>query len=290
MSKLFCPICKSSFQVEVLEKGKFTLYICKNCGNGFVSPVPKNMERYYPALYWQYQGIFSKFRKWLHYSFQKKRIGYLKGYLSKGEILDVGSGEGVFGKLLCPKFKITNLEYPGAKIENNNIIKADFLKWHVRKKFDAIFFLESLEHVAYPQQYLVKARKLLKDNGYIFVEYPRFNCFESKILGEHWLQRDIPRHLFHFTDRGLAKIARRVNLKAVAQKCVLSYEYSPYCLLVSVMNILKIRPLNLRKGLTYNIPTFLFLAVFSPISFLAETILYFFNQSPTGLMVLKKKI
>lgn len=292
MNRTFCPNCKNSSnaKIEILDKDKFTLYMCKDCENVFVSPVPKNMDKYYPALYWRYQGILSQFRKWLHYSFQKKRVDYLKGYLSKGEILDVGSGEGVFGKLLGPNFKVTNLEYPGAKVENSSVIKAEFLSWDPRQKFDAIFFLESLEHVAYPQKYLVKAQELLKNSGYIFVEYPRFSCFESKLLGKYWMQQDIPRHLFQFTDRGLLKIAERANLLSIAQKGILSYEYSPYCLLVSLMNILKLKPLNLRKGLVYNVPTLTFLIIFSPLAFITEIVLYFFNQAPVDLVVFKKKV
>lgn len=287
--KITCSICAGS-DTKLLDNSLYSLYFCQVCKNGFVYPQPKNMEKYYPALYWQYQGIFSNLRKWLHRSFQKKRVSYFKGYLSKGEILDVGSGEGIFGKLLGSDFKVTNLEYPGAKIDSKDIIKADFLSWDPHQKFDGIVFLESLEHVNNPQEYLEKAAKLLKDGGYIFIEYPRFSCLESKLLGKYWMQRDSPRHLFHFTDRGIVKIAQGADLKTIAQKGILSYEYSPYCLLVSFMNILKVKPLNLRKGLAYNIPIFIFITILSPFTFVIETIFYFVNQSPIGLVVFKKKI
>ncbi len=287
-NNIICPICSERNDVKVLDQGKFNLYLCNFCKNGFISPVPKNLSNYYPKLYWEHQGKFSEIREWLHESLQKDRAGWFKKYIFSGDVLDVGSGEGVFGQMLGNNFKVTNLEYPGAQVNNKSVIKADFLKWKTSKKFDGIVFLESLEHVTNPQKYLEKAYSLLKKDGYIFIEYPRFSSLESKLLGKYWLQRDIPRHLFHFTEEGLRNIAKRTQLKVVSQRGLISYQYSPYCLLASMVQILKLPSLNLRLGVIKNLPTLLFLAIGAPVSFILETILYLIGQSPLGLIVLKK--
>ena len=43
-----------------------------------------------------------------------------------GKILDVGSGEGIFGRSLSNQFKVINLDIPGAEIKNPDVIKKDF--------------------------------------------------------------------------------------------------------------------------------------------------------------------
>lgn len=286
--KTDCPICLKINRIELLDSSGFSLYLCKTCKNGFISPVPRNLSDYYPKIYWQHQGRFSKIRDWLHTGLQEDRAHWFKNYLTKGHVLDVGSGEGIFGKTLGNNFNTTNLEYPGAQVENKSVIKKDFLSWKTNLKFDGIVFLESLEHVPNPQKYLKKASSLLKKGGYIFVEYPRFSSFESKLLGKYWLQRDIPRHLFHFTEEGLRILAKRESLKVVEQKGLMSFQYSPYCLLASFVQIVKLPSLNLRLGIIKNIPTLLFLAIGAPIAFILETFFYLIGESPLGLIVLRK--
>lgn len=287
-SKAYCPICLEKQNIQLLDLNQFHLYFCKKCQNGFVFPTPKKLSKYYPKIYWQNLGRFSSLRQDIHNSFQKTRVKWFSKYISKGDVLDVGSGEGIFGTMLGSNFTITNLEYPGAKVENKNVVKEDFLNWETDKKFDAIVFLESLEHVANPLKYLQKAKLLLKKDGLIFIEYPRFASLESRILGKYWLQRDIPRHLFHFTEKGLRNIADRIGLKIVASTEIMSFQYSPYCLLASVGQKFGIPTLNLRLGITKNIPTLLFLSIGAPLAFILETIFYLIRESPLGLMVLKK--
>lgn len=285
---VICTICNNKKGIKTLDSGQYDLYFCQNCKNGFIYPIPENLSDYYPKLYWQHLGKFSKLRQWLHNSHQKVRVGRFRRYLSAGEVLDVGAGEGVFGEMLGNNFSITNLEYPDAQVKNKSVIKKDFLSWKTSKRFDGIVFLESLEHVPNPRRYLEKTSSLLKKDGVIFVEYPRFSSLESKILGKYWLQRDIPRHLTHFTEEGLRNVAQMSHLKIIIQKGVMSFQYSPYCLLASFVQLTNLPLLNLRKGIIKNLPTLLFLIALSPLAFLLEVIFYLVGESPAGLIVLKK--
>lgn len=287
--QIFCTICQKKTHTKIIDSGQFNLYLCYDCKNGFIYPIPRNIAAYYPKIYWQHTGRFSKLRDWLHNWLQKDRSSWFKNYLSKGNILDVGSGEGLFGKILGNNFHTVNLEYPGAQVQNKLVIKKDFLSWKTNLKFDGIVFLESLEHVPNPQKYLKKAYALLKKGGYIFVEYPRFSSFESRILGKYWLQRDIPRHLFHFTEEGIQILAKRANLATIEQRGLMSFQYSPYCLLASFIQIAKLPSLNLRLGVMKNIPTLIFLIIGAPLAFIIETFLYLIGESPLGLIVLQKK-
>lgn len=288
LKEAICPICNKKTEIHLVDKNQFGLYFCKECKNGFTYPAPDNLSSYYPKMYWQHQGRFSLLRDFLHKWLQKDRVKWFKDYLTRGEVLDIGSGEGIFGQTLGKNFNVTNLEYPGSLVSNKSVIKVNFLKWKTNKKFDGIVFLESLEHITNPQKYLEKAYSLLKKGGYVFVEYPRFSSFESKVLGRYWLQMDIPRHLFHFTEEGLRIISKRANLAVVEQKGLMSYQYSPYCLLASLVQILKLPSLNLRLGVVKNLPTLLFLFIGAPLAFILEAVFYLIGESPLGLIILRK--
>lgn len=284
-----CPNCQTSLQVTLREEGKFQLYFCGECKNGFVYPIPRSLDKFYPSFYWQFPGQLAGIREGLHRFFQQRRKSWVLDFLSKGHILDVGAGEGVFGEMLGPQFQVTNLETPNAQVQNPNVIKADFLKWNTNKRFDGIVFLESLEHVPSPQKYLEKAAKLLKPAGYILVECPSFDSIESKLFGKHWVHRDIPRHLSQLSNRGVKILASRNNLKVIKQTGILSFEYSPMCFIFSSINLLNIQPLNLRVKSWNNLKVVLFSLMILPLAFLAETIFYLIDQAPTELTILAKK-
>ena len=83
-----CSICLEETNIQLLDSNRFNLYFCNNCNNGFVHPVPKNIFKYYPEIYWQNLGKFSSLRQSLHDSFQKTRVRWFKKYISKGDVLD----------------------------------------------------------------------------------------------------------------------------------------------------------------------------------------------------------
>lgn len=283
-----CPNCKKRDHISKLSYAQDRLFLCHLCHNGFIHPVPKNLSSYYPPDYWKYPGQLSFIRSGLHNLLQYRRKRWLEKYVKKGLVLDVGAGEGVFGQTLGSNFKVTNLESPFAEISNKDVVKVNFLKWTSPQKYDAVVFLESLEHVPNPQDYLQKAKSLLKKGGYIFVECPRFESWESKIFRDNWLHLDLPRHLVHLTRTGLKILASRNNLKVVSQTGMLTYEFSPYCFTVSLMLLLNIKPLNLRKKSLGNLTSMLLALFFLPLGFIAETTFHLFDQDPVQLSVFKK--
>lgn len=275
-----CPLCSFPFLVEQRYKiDRFNVYYCKMCQIGFILPQPEDISSYYPSTYWNFPGIVGFLRKMAYIFFQKRRVKWIKKYHTCGNILDVGAGEGIFARELGNKFKVVSQEIPSAKIFNKEVLKLDFLRWQTKEKFSAVVFWESLEHTPSPQKYLHKAFQLLKKGGYLFVEYPRYLSFERKIFGKNWFHLDIPRHLFHFTDRGLDTIARRTGFSLIKKENVLAIEYAPLGLYISILNFLGIKAQPISLFLTF--PIFIF-------AFFLEIIVFFLGQSPIGLVVAKK--
>lgn len=271
-----CPNCKNSYLVEFrLRVSKYKIFFCKICQNGFLNPIPTKVGNFYPSSYWNYKGLLGRVRQILFDIFQKRRESWIQQYVpSGGEILDVGSGEGRFGNRLMQisnKYKVTNLEAIFAKTKNESVLKVDFLKWKSEKKFDAICFWESLEHVREPQKYLERANKLLKDGGHIFIEYPRFDTVESRLFGKNWFHLDVPRHMSYLTSKGIEIISKRAGLQSVESTGVYSAEYSPG-FAISCLRSLKQK-------------SFILLIPFSLIGFLVEYVLTTVGQSTISIYI-----
>lgn len=283
-----CPNCNSSKKVNFKYRiDSFKIYICQNCLNGFTYPWPLDLAKYYHSGYWIFPGLIGLIRLKVYNFFQLRRKQWIQNYLKSGHILDVGSGEGLFGKSLSPSFKITNLDYLGAKIKNKNILKKDFLKWRTNSKFEAIVFWESLEHTPRPFSYLKKARSLLKKEGYIFIEYPVFECFESKLYKKYWFHLDPPRHLSHLTSSGIEYLARKSGFKILLHKAIFAPEYVSIGFVASFVNLFNLSsstiPLSNRNYL---------ILLLTPLGIFSLIIEYFFfllNQSPIRLIVLKNR-
>ena len=219
--------------------------------------------------------------------FQQRRTRWVTKSISEGNILDLGSGEGKFCESLPSRYKAISLESPWAKIKNKKVIKKDFLKWKTNQKFDVICFWESLEHTLYPQKYLEKAYQLLNNKGKIFIEFPRYSCLESRLFGKNWFHLDLPRHLAHLTDKGLALLLKRSSFKNVEVKNVLSFDYAPWGLTASLANRFNMGATDDIKK-SQNLLLFSLLVPVVLLSTIFEIVFFFINQSPIGLATAEK--
>ncbi len=286
--KIKCPNCVISETVYRFKCNKFQIYFCRKCLNGFTSPVPKDLGPYYGDSYWLPEGFLGSFKDAIYRFFQIRRKYWVQKYLKRGEVLDVGSGEGSFSQFFKMDFPVTSLDVPSANIKNPDVIKVDFLKWNSKSKFDAIVFWESLEHTQYPQKYLEKAFSLLKKGGYVFIEYPNSSCLEAKIFKNNWFHLDPPRHLSHITPEGLNKILARAKLVSIYRGGVLALEYTPGGLVSSILNLFVSQPDDFLK----NSKNLFFILLLLPVIFLSifiEIIFFIVGQSPIYLAVAKKR-
>lgn len=287
MKKVRCPNCITSPIIYKFNCNKFQIYFCKNCSNGFTYPVPKDLSRYYDDNYWLSSGLIGVIKNTVYRFFQLRRKYWIMNFLKRGEILDVGSGEGIFGTLMDKNYHITSLDVPTAQIKNPAVIKADFLRWGHGKKFDAVVFWESLEHTQYPQQYLKKTSSILKKGGYIFIEYPNFNCWEARLFKNYWFHLDAPRHLSHLTPNGLDKILSRARLITISRNGVFAPEYTFGGFMASILNIFLLKQNDFFKN-SHNLFFIFLLMPLIITSSLVEMILFFLGQSPIYLTVAKK--
>ena len=105
---------------------------------------------------------------------------YGKNFFKNKKILDVGGGTN-------PVFKNANTYILDFKVQKE--IKKLFRKRYyekniedktIKKKFDIIFLMHTIEHFKYPGKAIKNIKNLLKKDGKLFVEIPNFNYYIKK--------------------------------------------------------------------------------------------------------------
>ena len=135
-------------------------------------------------------------------------------------ILDIGCGEGTFGKLLREQFQSNSVSLVALDM---SIIAVDLARNHydtlhvidvenenladtLKANFDYVICLETLEHVFNPESVLKKVKSVLKPKGFLITSSPNFAFYRNRLTvlvgefpieGQH-IYSDVE-HLHYFT-------------------------------------------------------------------------------------------
>jgi 2-polyprenyl-3-methyl-5-hydroxy-6-metoxy-1,4-benzoquinol methylase len=132
-----------------------------------------------------YNKEYQKFNKLkYYYNFDLLMHDYMidtfKNNFIEGEALEIGCGNGNFTNKIKKFFKkITVVEASSdfakrlkKNIKKITIVNSTFEKFSTQKKFDNIFLIHTLEHVADRKKFLKKARSYLSKKGKLFIVVP----------------------------------------------------------------------------------------------------------------------
>lgn len=208
-----------------MDPREFRVMRC-SCELVYLSPRPvrSDLPRAYPAEYfWNgfdvvpVQGPLDA--AWNLWATQlvRRRVGYLRRALGRrsGPVLDVGCGRGLFLREL---HRATGWEVHGVDLQEGNVRflaeehpevrvhHADFLEWEGPEAgFAALSMWHLLEHLHDPRAALQKARGLLAPSGVLVLGTQNFESLSRHVMQERWTLNDVPRHLYHFTERTLRR-------------------------------------------------------------------------------------
>jgi 2-polyprenyl-3-methyl-5-hydroxy-6-metoxy-1,4-benzoquinol methylase len=221
-----CPLCGSNeFNFLCKERGHIGVVKCKSCDLIYANPRVIGSELNYHGdanLYYNEARLIFKGTRKHHrdanYEFELKEI---KKHKSHGKFLDIGTNMGFFlRKARRFGFDVSGVE-PSPSL-SKIATEQFFLKIHTSffenidfapKSQDVITMIDVFEHVNNPKELLIKANKVLKDDGIICVKVPNgnYNWLKyklAKLTGKNF-NYDIfnaYEHVAHYTPETMAKM------------------------------------------------------------------------------------
>ena len=151
-----------------------------------------------------------------NYSLKRKLKLINKLIGGKGHLLDIGCGTGDLLSV-CEKdgWQISGTE-PNRKarelavhkIDSPECIKEDLNEFSGGDEgnFNIISMWHVLEHVPNLLEYIEKLKELLTQDGYLIVAVPNFKSHDAVHYKEFWAAYDVPRHLWHFSEKSIRHI------------------------------------------------------------------------------------
>ncbi|MEX2150242.1 MAG: class I SAM-dependent methyltransferase [Steroidobacteraceae bacterium] len=141
---------------------------------------------------------------------------------ARGELLDVGCGNGAFLKLAASAgWSVCGIDTDPAAIA---VARGEGLDVQIggievltqeKEIFDWITLNHVIEHAHDPVSVLRACIRLLKPNGHLWLESPNYDSHGRAVFGEYWRGLETPRHLVLFNTQSMRDILLSLNLRNV---------------------------------------------------------------------------
>lgn len=141
---------------------------------------------------------------------------------SSKRLLDVGCGTGDFLSL-CETYnwEVVGVEpnnkaqkLASSKLKSTSLLVNDLFELNESiEKFDVITLWHVLEHVPNLEEYISKLKSLLRPNGVLVIAVPNYNSFDAKHYKQFWAAYDVPRHLWHFSQKSIELLFSKQQLE-----------------------------------------------------------------------------
>ncbi len=219
------------------KEGNFQYVTCNECGLTYQNPRIEinQIKSFYDSEYIAHRkktnwGIMTPLYEWAmnkHDRDKEKLAGKFVGLNSETDVLDVGCAVGTFLLYLKKKHQckisgvdfMENLEYPG--FDQIEFYPGLFYDQLIQKeRFDLITMWHFLEHDYDPNKSLQMAEKILKNEGKLIIEVPRFDSFTSRLFGRKWPGVQAPQHTALYSKKTFIQMIEKNGFKIV--------KYMPY--------------------------------------------------------------
>lgn len=211
MATLQCTKCEKSSHLRFHAKDYnrrltdevFNYYQCDACQFIYLSPIPKDLGRYYPTNYYEVPrteveltATAEKLQQW--------KLDLVKRFVRSGSLLEIGPAYGLFAHLAKRAgFDVTAIEMDSRccgflrETVGINVVESADTVAELQKlpKFDVIVLWQVIEHLADPWAVLTAAAERLAPNGVLILDTPNPQAFQFWVLGRYWTHVDAPRHV-----------------------------------------------------------------------------------------------
>ncbi|OEK02713.1 hypothetical protein BFP97_14790 [Roseivirga sp. 4D4] len=232
-----CPVCGNNqleFHQEVPDyfgdQESFKLSLCKKCDTLSTNPRPDQTKitKYYKSNSYvshgdKKGGLFTLLYQRIQLINFKYKLSLLNKYTLNKKHLDFGCGTGSFLNLLSKKGWQVNGVEPDIKartiaIEQYNIASTfqSLEALPINETFSSISLFHVLEHVHSLEATLNQLISRLDNNGVIILALPNYKSYDAQCYQKFWAGYDVPRHLYHFSQKSIHQLAKNFGLNIVA--------------------------------------------------------------------------
>ena len=235
-----CRICGSIRTKEIDKTHNLSVIFCQECEAYFAHPMPSDefLRKWYSEE--------EKKKRWnndlnlaIKANHEQNRYNYEEYFRIASETLNLdGHGKVLeidcYSGLFLKKFKDLGYECKGIDL-NEGFVRYGKKNYGLdlecgtvfdfkftEKYFDIIIFHQVLEHLSDPKSFLKEVRRILKDDGYIFLSVPNTGSIifklENKFLRDFIKHRfiDMPNHLFYFSKKSLKLLLKQTGFESSA--------------------------------------------------------------------------
>jgi len=138
------------------------------------------------------------------------------------KLLDYGCGNGGFLKYISDK----NINTTGVEksLTSQKVCRSKGLNVfssikHIKQlNYNVITLWHVLEHVSNPLKCISALSRLLSIDGSLVIAVPNIQSIDSQLFKSEWAALDVPRHLWHFTPKGLIDLLQKEHFVLYKKK------------------------------------------------------------------------
>lgn len=215
-----------------LSQEEFELQETEISGIFKTYPIPENLEKYYESKeYISHHQDNGSIKEILYKFLQKFNLNYKKHFLKsvihhtnknnykhQVAILDYGCGAGEFVKFISEDFKTFGYEpnenarkFAEQKSPKTIFLSSPTLSEIENESLDIITLWHVFEHIENQQEILDLFYQKLKPNGKLIIAVPNYTSYDGQKYKEFWAAYDVPRHIFHFSRKGMLTLMNNEN-------------------------------------------------------------------------------
>jgi len=183
------------------------------------SPATKDLAAYYDSN--QYDSHTTQKRTvfdWVYYIVRrhtlKRKLRLISQFKTqKKTLLDYGAGVGSFVRAA----RQSGWDSVGVEASKQartaanqalpeSVFKSEWLKNLASKSQSIITLWHVLEHLPNLDLSIQEFKRLLADDGRLIVAVPNYKSYDAKYYKAFWAAYDVPRHLWHFSPKSIARL------------------------------------------------------------------------------------
>lgn len=226
--EVLCPCGNFEYRrswYDPLEKTVFILQ-CTRCGLARTFPIPLSgagLEDYYEG---RHDHIERSENEAIWQSFFIRTLNIIKKYKTSGSLMDVGCNLGFFVKEAREQgFKAEGVDMSTEAIAfgkekynfPDDVLQHGTLETIARSdnSYDIITYLHCFEHLEYPNEEMKEAHRVLKNDGILLIEVPRYYSAWRVVLGRRWYGFSPFQHIWQCGKRGVCNVLESNSFEIV---------------------------------------------------------------------------